>query len=86
MIKATDRTKEGLLRKLRVYNLVGVGVFFVVIVALVWQFSVLSHKRNLEKSYVKDTAELKEQTKIKEQEKTVYDSEDWRIFKSAQDS
>jgi membrane-anchored glycerophosphoryl diester phosphodiesterase (GDPDase) len=83
MIKATDKTKEGLLRKLRLYNLIGLGVFFAVTVALVWQFSILSHQRKLQKEYPEDIAEMQEQTQIKENEAVVYGSQEWLDLEAA---
>jgi replication initiation and membrane attachment protein DnaB len=83
MIKTTDKTKEGLLRKLRAYNLIGLGVFFVVIVALTWQFFILSNQKKLQKDYAYDIAEMQEQTQIKEGETGVYSTQEWRDLEAA---
>lgn len=83
MIKATDKTKAGLLKKLRLYNLIGLAVFFVVTVALVWQFSILSHQKKLQREYPDDISELKEQTQIKENEAGVYGTQEWLDLEAA---
>jgi sensor domain CHASE-containing protein len=83
MLKAVDKTKEGLLKKLRAYTTIVAGVFFVVIVVLVWQFASIAHQKKLTKELAGGITELREQTNGEIQNKQVYQSEEYRDFVAA---
>jgi uncharacterized protein YpmB len=83
MLKVTDKTREGLLKKLRIITVVVVGVFSVVAVALVWQFATIIHQKKLTKELAANITELHKQTNDKTQSAEYYAGQEYSDFVAA---
>jgi hypothetical protein len=83
VLEASDKTEEGILKRLRAVTTVVAGVFFVVIVAVIWQFAAIGHQKKLTRELKSDIEEAQSQADAERDNAKYYGSDEYKDFYAA---